>query len=100
MKTSWEDCDKNGTVELCPEGDDEICVTVRVRKWENSKAVTEYTKHCAAANYCSQIDEECKKYNWKCTFDCCNKDLCNTSTMILANTILPAIILCLLVVIC
>ncbi len=101
VTTSWEDCDKSATIHTCPEDHDEVCVTARVRKWDkndNTTIITQYTKHCAAADYCS--DEECKKLGYECTLDCCNKDLCNTSNSILANIVLLAIILCLQALIC
>lgn len=94
VTTSWKDCKKNGTVELCPKGDDEVCVTMRVDKWDvNNKPMTEYTKHCSAASYCS--DDECEDLGWKCTIQCCNEPLCNTSITILANIILVIVISCL-----
>ncbi|KAL9957457.1 hypothetical protein ACROYT_G039093 [Oculina patagonica] len=109
VTTSWEDCDKSATIHTCPEDDDEVCVTMKLRKWDendNNTIITQYTKHCAAAEYCS--DNECEKYGYDCTVDCCNKDLCNTSNSILANLststlaniVLLAIISCLQAIIC
>ena len=94
VTTSWEDCNKNSTIEQCPEGDDEVCVKMKVDKWdENNEPMTEYVKHCSAADYCS--DKECKDSGFKCTIHCCNEDLCNTSFTILANIILVIVISCL-----
>lgn len=94
VTTSWEDCNKNSTKEQCPEDDNEVCVKMKVFRWDkNNKPVTEYVKHCSAASYCS--DKECKDYGFKCTIQCCNEDLCNTSFTILANIILVIVISCL-----
>lgn len=87
VTTSWEDCNKNSTIRWCPEEDNEVCVKVKVDKWDkNGNPMTEYAKHCSAASYCS--DEECKVSGFKCTIHCCNEDRCNTSFTILANIIL------------
>ena len=80
VTTSWEDCNKNSTIKRCPEGDNEVCVTMKVDKWnKNNEPITEYVKYCSSASYCS--DKECKDYGYKCTIQCCDEDLCN-----LANT--------------
>lgn len=94
VTTSWEDCDRNRTIELCPEEDNEVCVTMKVDKWDdNNKPMTEYVKHCGVASYCS--DKECEESGLKCTIHCCNQDLCNTSFTISTDIILVIVISCL-----
>jgi len=95
VTTSWEDCNKNGTVKRCLEEDDDVCVTMKLDKWDKNydRPITEYVKHCSEASYCS--DKECQKEGYKCNVQCCNHDVCNTSNTILANIILVIVFSCL-----
>lgn len=93
VTTSWEDCYKNGSVKQCSEEDNDVCVTMKLDKWDNGRHVTEYVKHCSVASYCS--DDECQESGYKCIVQCCNYDVCNTSNTILANIILVIVISCL-----
>ena len=97
---SLEVCDKHKTETVCTTGFD-YCRTQSMDYKVGNTETTVFSRDCSPKARCDAIDDTllkaCKKADGKCSYKCCDKDLCNSSNAAVPVVSIFLILACVLV---